>query len=171
MPGHGLKNCPRCDAPLAGGEKNCPQCGKPFSAPVGLVGGKPLTCPICKIPAYPSLMAGQDILHCAECGGTAYARETLSKMQPGGPKEIQIGEAERGHQTPPYFEPREKPPFLICPFCGKRMEEKKLAKISVDICKECRALWLDGEKYKFMNDLLGPYKWQTLSESKSRRSS
>lgn len=169
MPGHGFKNCPRCNAPLAGERKACPGCGKPFTAPVGLVGGKAPVCPICKIPAYPAVMAGQEILHCAECEGTAYTREALSKMQPGGRKEIEIGLGEREHQTPPYFEPREKPPFLICPFCKKRMEEKKLAKISVDICTECRALWLDGQKHKFMNDLLGPYKWSTLNESKRER--
>lgn len=163
-------NCPRCDTPIPEGRPACPQCGMPRPragqpAPVA----KPVNCPICKIPAYTAEIAGQPVLHCAECGGTGIRKEALAKLMPHGPKEMVIGPDERGHRTPPFFEKRAKPPFLICPFCGKRMEEKKLGPMTADVCSACRALWLDGEKWLHLNDVLGPYKWQSLKDADRRR--
>src|SRR5258708_25020133 len=121
-------HCPRCDQPLNGTEKVCPSCRKPLVKTEGLasVGIKGPVCPICKIPVYPATLDSQAILHCAECEGLGVSRKAMMKLQPQGKKEVQIGPEERDHKTPAFFEPRQKPPFLICPFCGKRMEGVKL---------------------------------------------
>jgi Zn-finger nucleic acid-binding protein len=118
-------------------------------------------CPICKIPFYAGSLAGLEVWHCAECDGTAWSRATLGKLRPDDTKQVLVpGEAERAHKTPPYFTPRQKPPFLICPLCGKRMKETKLAGVSVDLCEKCTCLWLDGPKLPKFATLLGPYKWR-----------
>lgn len=118
-------------------------------------------CPVCKIPFYPASLAGQELWHCAECDGTAWSRPTLMKLRPDEAHGvIQVGDLERGHRTPPYFTPRQKAPFLICPLCSKRMKEAKIAAVSVDICEKCSCLWLDGPKLAKFGDLLGPYKWR-----------
>jgi hypothetical protein len=93
-------------------------------------------------------------------------RENMMKIQAYGPKEIVIGLEERGYKRPQLFEPRQKPPFLICPFCKKRMKENVLAKVSVDLCEACGALWLDGSKTELLNDILGPYKWRMSKDKK-----
>jgi Zn-finger nucleic acid-binding protein len=117
-------------------------------------------CPICKITFYPATLAGQELWHCAECDGTAWPRSTLGKLRPDDTKlVIQPGEQERQHKTPPYFTPRQKPPFLICPLCGKRMKETKLAGGAVDLCEKCTCMWLDGPKLPKFGALLSAYKW------------
>jgi Zn-finger nucleic acid-binding protein len=116
-------------------------------------------CPICKIEFYPATLAGRDLYHCAECEGTAWPRETLMKTLPAdAAKPIELGEKEAAHKTPPYFTPRQKPPFLICPYCQKRMKEQKVGGVLVDICEKCDAVWLDGPKAARFQDLLSPYK-------------
>jgi Zn-finger nucleic acid-binding protein len=118
-------------------------------------------CPICKITFYPATLSGQELLHCAECEGTAWPRASLMKLRPDEARlPIQRGPEEADHKTPPYFTPRQKPPFLICPLCGKRMKEHKLGGTAVDICEKCDCLWLDGPKAAKFGDLLGPYKWK-----------
>jgi Zn-finger nucleic acid-binding protein len=173
--GHGLAQCPRCDALLTGEEKFCPNCRHVLvslqQAPG--IGPKLTNCPVCKLPIYPGKMGKFDILHCAECGSTAYKKEALMKMQAGDPKDIVPGPLEDSHITPPFFEKREKPPFLICPFCGKKMPPKTIGRMTVDMCDECSALFLDSGKEKHINDLLGSYKMKVLNSSKdngSRRS-
>jgi Zn-finger nucleic acid-binding protein len=125
-----------------------------------MVSAKPLNCPICKIPAYQGIWGGQAVLHCAECNGLALQRAVMMKLQPHGEKVYEKSAAEKDHRKPPYFEPRQKPPFLICVHCGKRMKEHKLAGTAVDICEKCQCLWLDGPKTAKLNDLIGPYKWK-----------
>jgi Zn-finger nucleic acid-binding protein len=118
-------------------------------------------CPICKITFYPATLAGQELWHCAECNGTAWPRPTMAKLRPDDTNQvIQPGEQESQHKTPPYFTPRQKPPFLICPMCGKRMKETKIAGVSVDLCEKCTCMWLDGPKLPKFGSLLSPYKWR-----------
>ncbi len=100
------------------------------------------------------------MLHCAECKGVAIGRESMMKLQPYGPKAIELSAEERDYKRPQFFEPRKKPPFLICPLCSKRMAETKLGPLAVDLCGECDALWLDGAKVKGLEELIGPYKWR-----------
>ena len=156
------KACPRCDEPLEGAEAACPRCKKPLGAAAGLASApaKALSCPVCKIPAYPSQLDGQEALHCAECEGLGLTRKAMMKLQPQGKKELLKGAEERGHKTPPFFEPRKKPPFLICPFCAKRMKLQKFGKIEVDQCEACDAIWLDGPKFPQLAEFIGPYKWR-----------
>lgn len=158
--------CPRCDQPLNGTEKVCPSCRKPLVKTEGLasVGAKGPICPICKIPVYPATLDGLEIIHCAECGGAGLQREVVMKLQPQGKKEIQKGAEERGHKTPAFFEPRKKPPFLICPFCSKRMEAIKFGKIELDQCEKCAALWLEEPKLGMLQDIIGPYKWKAIKK-------
>jgi hypothetical protein len=85
----------------------------------------------------------------------------MAKLRPEDTdKAIKLGEEEGKHKTPPYFTPRQKPPFLICPLCGKRMKETKIAGVSVDLCEKCTCMWLDGPKLPKFATLLGPYKWR-----------
>jgi Zn-finger nucleic acid-binding protein len=139
MPESTSPKCPRCDQPLEGPEKICPGCGRPLVKTGGLasVPVKAVSCPICKIPLYPAALDNHEILHCAECGGLGITREVMMKLQPQLKTEIQKGTEERNHKTPPYFEPRKKPPFLICPFCVKRMVTLKLGKTELDQCEKC----------------------------------
>jgi Zn-finger nucleic acid-binding protein len=124
-------------------------------------------CPVCKIAAYTAKLAGEDVLHCAECGGTALKRESMMKLQPGGPKELVKSAEERAHKTPPYFEKRQKPPIMACPYCGKRCKEEKLGPMAVDICEKCSSLWLDGKKIEHLADIIGPYKWKAAKGGSS----
>ena len=119
------------------------------------------SCPICKITIYPASLAGRELYLCEECHGTAWPRETMMKTQTQeAAQPIQRGPEAEAHKTPPYFTPRQKPPFLICPLCQKRMKEEKLGGGPVDICEKCTCLWLDGPKGKRFPELLGPYKWK-----------
>jgi Zn-finger nucleic acid-binding protein len=163
-----FRPCPRCGEQIPEGKTVCPNCKKIISETKDslVTRGVKAVCPVCKIPIYPARLGTYEILHCAECGSTAYKREVLMKMQALEPKQLATGDEEANHITPPYFEKRDKPPFLICPYCGKKMQGKKLGPMQVDICEECRALFLDGEKYKHINDLLGPYKMQAMNEGR-----
>lgn len=159
--------CPRCDHPLNGAEPNCPGCGRPLGKKTGLVGAlKVAPCPICKIPLYHATLDDQEVLHCAECKGIGIRREAMMKLQSQGNKEVQIGAEERQHKTPAYFEPRQKPPFLICPFCAKRMEALKLGKTELNQCEKCGSLWLEEPKLGTLPEIIGPYKFR-ISQSKN----
>ncbi len=160
------KTCPRCDQPLTGTERVCPSCRKPLVKTEGLasVGAKGPVCPICKIPVYPATLDSHEVIHCAECEGLGVSREVMMKLQPQGKKEVQIGPEEREHKTPAFFEPRKKPSFLICPFCGKRMEPVKLGKTELDVCEKCAGLWLEGPKLEMFQDIIGPYKWKVIKQ-------
>ncbi len=160
--------CPRCDRPLDGTEQICPGCGRALVKTGGLAGfsDKPVPCPICKITLYPAALEGQAVLHCAECDGLGFARGTMMKLQPQGKKVVQIGAEERGHKTPAFFQPRPKPPFLICPFCGKRMEALKLGKTELDQCEKCGAIWLEGAKTEMLPEIIGPYKFRASQSGK-----
>ena len=165
------RKCPNCSTIVAPKERQCPRCKQHISLSFDGVSEKLTNCPVCKIPIYPAAMAGFEILHCAECEGTAYKREMIMRIQPTDSKAIAIGEMEREHVTPPYFEPRDKPPFLICPFCGKKMQEKKMGQMSVDICGKCGAVFMERGKEKHINEITGPYKSQALKskDQSSRR--
>ncbi len=154
--------CPRCDQPLKGTEQTCPGCGRPVAKTAGLAGVpvKAASCPICKIPLYYASLDSQEVLHCAECKGLGLSREVMMKLQPQGDKKIRIGAEERLHKRPAFFEPRQKPPFLICPFCGKRMEAVKLGKSELDKCEKCASLWLEGPKLEMLAEMIGPYKFR-----------
>jgi Zn-finger nucleic acid-binding protein len=120
-----------------------------------------VTCPVCKIKIYEASLASRPLLLCEECQGTSWPRETLMKTSPEEAlQKIVRGPEGEAHKTPPYFTPRQKPPFLICPLCQKRMKEEKLGGGPVDICEKCSCLWLDGPKGARFKDILGPYKWK-----------
>ncbi|MGH7739135.1 MAG: zf-TFIIB domain-containing protein [bacterium] len=161
------KSCPRCDTSLAGGEKVCPQCR------LALIGaslvGRPIeksVCPICKIPVYEAALSEFPILHCAECKGVGVKRESMMKLQAYGPKEIKTGAEEKTYKRSAFFETRQRPPFLICPFCKKRMKSVSLSKMNVDLCESCDSIWLEDSRMEDFNDLLGPYKWKVSREKK-----
>jgi ribosomal protein L37AE/L43A len=87
-------------------------------------------------------------------------------LRPQGKKEIQVGPKERDHQTPLFFEPREKPPFLLCPFCVQRMETVRLGKTKVDQCEKCGSVWLEEPKLKMLQVLLRFYKYRMSGPKK-----
>jgi Zn-finger nucleic acid-binding protein len=130
------------------------------------VGDAPRVCPVCKIPVYEAEMGGLTALHCAECKGLGVTRETMMKMQPYGSKEVGIGPEERAYKRTPYFEPRSRPPFLICPVCRKRMKEAPLSGTRVDLCEDCGALWIEEARMAGFNDLIAPYKWKVSKEKR-----
>ncbi|HDQ25455.1 MAG TPA: hypothetical protein ENN43_01755 [bacterium] len=166
MSGEEIKRCERCDAQLGEGDKRCPNCNKLISEQVeGLaaVPEKPVNCPVCKIPAYKASLSGREIIHCAECGGAALRKELIMKLRPNEAVKLAIGPEERDYRRPPFFEKRDKPPFLICPYCMKKMEEKKFGEMSVDMCEKCGALWLDGGKLNHIGKILAPYKMRAVS--------
>lgn len=168
MSPHSNKTCPRCDTPLMGTETACPQCGMVFGGTkwVGGAAGEKTVCPICKIPAYEASIGDLSVLHCAECKGLGIRRESMMKLQPYGVKEVTLGPEERQHKRPPYFEPRQKLPFLICPFCRKRMKAVTLGKFPSDLCEVCGTLWLEEGKTPYLNEMLGPYKWKVSQAKK-----
>lgn len=126
-------------------------------------------CPVCKIPIYPAKINIHNIYHCEECEGSAVSKEVMMKLQPMEPKKLIKSQLAKEHVRPPYFELRDKPPFLICPYCRKKMEETKFSAMIVDICEKCGAVWFDAGKEKYINEILGSYKMKRLKESKTRR--
>ncbi len=128
--------------------------------------GARAVCPLCKLPLYEAVLADLPVFHCAECKGMGLRREVMMKLRPDGPKKIEIGAEERAYKRPPYFEPRAKPPFLICPACKKRMKATTLAKRAVDLCETCGALWLEEPQTESLNDMLAPFKWKVSKEKK-----
>lgn len=167
MSPHPHKTCPRCDHPLTGAESVCPGCRMALSG-TRWVGGTepPAVCPVCKLPLYEAVLAGLPVFHCAECRGMGLKREVLMKLQPFGPKKLEVGAEERGYRRPPYFEPRQKPPFLICPSCRKRMKEITLGKRKADLCGNCCTLWVDEPGMEHLNDMLAPYKWKASQDKR-----
>ena len=166
-----MPNCPRCDTVLSGAEKACPNCKRPLNSPSLASAPVPKkNCPVCKLPIYEAVFADQPVLHCAECKGLAASRDALMKLQPHGAKTLNIGREEREYKRPQYFEPRKKPPFLICPLCMKKMKEIKFGQLTVDLCDECSALWLEASKVEMINDLVGPYKWKMANSGKKPQS-
>jgi len=159
-----ITECPRCGDALKGHEKFCPNCKKIITQDFAGIIEKPVNCPICKIPLYKANLGGHEVLHCAECGGTALKREIVMKISPLDKKQLDISPEEHDHRTPLFFEKREKPPFLICPFCGKKMENKKLGPMQTDICEKCRAVFLEGERIKHLNEIIGPFKMMAMKE-------
>lgn len=109
---------------------------------------------------YPSSIDTLPLEHCAECQGTVASRETLMKLSPHGAKTMELSADENTYKRPPYFEPRKKPPFLICPLCQKRMKETRLGPMNVELCSACHAMWMDGAKIEHLGELIGPYKWR-----------
>ncbi|HRU38876.1 MAG TPA: hypothetical protein P5511_03285 [Candidatus Goldiibacteriota bacterium] len=168
MMDEGSIQCPRCGEEMPAEKSVCPNCAKILLKQKGLAdaGEKLPNCPVCKIPLYHGKMAGHVIYHCAECDGTAFKREALMKMQAQDPKKLEIGAAERNHVTPPYFEKRDKPPFLICPYCGKKMLSRKFGPMQADMCEACSAIFLENEKYRHINELLGAYKMSVMNSSR-----
>ena len=167
MPEAPAKRCPRCDTPLTGSETKCPQCQRILTPQVAGVSDPRSApkCPVCKLAAYAAAVADQPAVHCAECGSVAMKREALMKLQPHGAKALQLSPEERDYKRPPFFEPRKKPPFLICPFCSKKMKETKLGAIGLDLCEECSGVWMERPKFEKLNDWLGAYKWK-MSKAK-----
>jgi Zn-finger nucleic acid-binding protein len=132
---------------------------------------KPVNCPVCKLPVYPAEVESHPLLHCAECLGLAMGREAAMKLQPFGPKTVQLSAEERDYKRPPFFEPRARPPFLICPFCGKRMEAVKFGNLKADICESCQGMWLEKHATADLNAVLGPYKRKMMNDKKGSGSS
>jgi Zn-finger nucleic acid-binding protein len=126
-------------------------------------------CPVCKIPIYPAKINTHNVYHCEECGGTAISKEVMMKLQPMEPKKLIKSWLAKEHVRPPYFEPRDKPPFLICPYCRKKMIETKFTSMTVDVCEKCWAVWFDAGKEKHINAILGLYKMKRLKETERRR--
>lgn len=120
-------------------------------------------CPVCKLPVYNAKFDGLGAFYCAECNGLAVPRDTMMKMRPGGKKPVEPAPEAADYRKPPFFEKREKPPFLICPFCGKKMETKKFGQMSLEVCEKCSSLWFDPGKELHVNDILGSYKMKMLN--------
>jgi len=152
------KICPKCSAVNAPAARECVRCRQQLNIIQAASSPVKVECPVCKIPMYPGTLAGFEIYHCAECGSTCYKKESLTRMMPQDEKTFTRGDAERGHVRPPYFEKRERPPFLICPYCRKKMESRKTGPMQADICAECSAVFLDSGKEKHLSEMLGPYK-------------
>lgn len=152
------KVCPKCAAINPKAARECVRCRQQLNLIQAASAVIKVECPVCKIPMYPGRMAGFEVYHCAECGSTCYKKESLLRIMPQDSKVFERGDAERSHVKPPYFEKRERPPFLICPFCRKKMETKKTGPMQIDVCTECNAVFLDSGKEKYLSDMLGPYK-------------
>ncbi|GAA0538892.1 hypothetical protein FHS83_003635 [Rhizomicrobium palustre] len=45
-------------------------------------------------------------------------------------------------------------PLLICPACNVEMNQVQRSGIEIDICPQCRGVWLDrGELHKLLNPI------------------
>jgi len=160
-----VKICPYCGSEVERFAMHCKTCRQSLEQGVPPDISRLPNCPVCKIPIYPAKLNSYAVFHCEECEGTAVSKEALMKLQQTDVKKIVKSELSRGHVTPPYFEPRDKPPFLICVFCGKKMPETKLGGMAVDMCEKCGSLWFDRGKEKHINAILGPYKMKRLDSS------
>ena len=165
------KPCRWCGADVPRMSMHCENCRQSLAPDAVPDLSRLPKCPVCKIPIFPAKFNTHNALHCEECEGTAVAKETLMKLQAMEPKKLILSELRRHHVKPPYFEPRDKPPFLICPFCNKKMLDSKLGTMNLDMCEKCGAVWFDRGKEKHINDMLGPYKMKRLKsrEDEGRR--
>jgi len=163
------KQCRFCGEFIEANAGLCPVCKQSTAADAILDLRRLPNCPICKIPIYPAKINIHSVYHCEECEGTAISKEVMMKLQPMEPKKLIRSQLAREHIRPPYFEPRDKPPFLICPFCMKKMKETKFTNMTVDICEKCGAVWFDAGKEKHINEILGSYKLKRLKDNEGRR--
>ncbi|MBP7791857.1 MAG: zf-TFIIB domain-containing protein [Candidatus Goldbacteria bacterium] len=168
MQNNNQKQCRFCGEFIDKNTGVCPICRQSTAADAVLDLRRLPDCPVCKIPIYPAKINGHSVYHCEECEGTAISKETMMKLQPMEPKKLIRSELVKEHVRPPYFEPREKPPFLICPFCRKKMIETKFTNMTVDVCEKCGAVWFDAGKEKHINEILGSYKMKRLKDSEER---
>ena len=165
------KKCRHCESGIPVAALVCPVCRQNLEDGVPPDLTRLPKCPVCKIPVYPAHLSVHSVYHCEECEGTAVSKETLMKIQPNENKNIERSQLGRNHLKPPYFEPRDKPPFLICPFCLKKMNETRLGNMKIDICEKCSALWFERGREKHIQDILGPYKMKMLNKGSGGGSS
>ncbi len=169
MENNNQKQCRFCGEFIEYNAGLCPVC-RQSTAPDAIPDIRRLPdCPVCKIPIYPAKINTHSVYHCEECEGTSVSKEVMMKLQPMEPKKLIPSQLAKEHVRPPYFEPRDKPPFLICPFCRKKMLETKFTNMTVDVCEKCGAVWFDSGKEKHINEILGSYKMKRLKEREGRR--
>lgn len=117
-----------------------------------------LSCPACLGVALEKVSAapGVDIDHCRRCGGTWILREQTARLRavPASALRATItrsrdaafachdchGPVERDAAACPACRWNNA---LECPECGKAMRRQSQQGVTVDVCRGCRAVWLD----------------------------
>jgi Zn-finger nucleic acid-binding protein len=96
-------------------------------------------CPRCHIDLYLIERGGENLDICRKCGGIWFDPNELDDlMGKGSPVEllIRITDSLKGED-------------LLCPECEKKMTTKEIYDVYVDLCEDCKGIWMDlGETEK-----------------------
>lgn len=96
-------------------------------------------CPRCKTDLYVVQRKDEFLDVCKECRGVWFDPKELDDlMGKGSPVEllIRITDSLKGED-------------LLCPACEKKMTTKEVYDVYVDLCEDCKGIWLDaGETEK-----------------------
>lgn len=104
-----------------------------------------LICPACKkinLKPHNDPGSGLEIDVCPKCWGIWFDADELSAF-------FKSGHLKRRFFLEDDAQPEQAVGFTIstrargCPRCRKAMSEKLFADVSVDICQQCRGIWLD----------------------------
>ncbi len=147
-------NCRNCGAVMKvvrdGDYLACEYCGsfyfpKPSRDGVRELGEKSgLQCPVCRGNLVSAALPGSEVLQGEKCKGLLIGqrelREAVEYLRAGasGPPDI-----------PKAMNPEELKRKIQCPCCGKAMDTHAYSgpgNIVVDLCPDCRVVWLDSGK-------------------------
>ena len=103
------------------------------------------SCPVCGIGLLEVWLHRQQVDRCSNCKGTFFDFEELGSI-------ISLVEMYRSVELPDEQEIETLPPIkrheYSCPVDGTQMERKDYGNIAVDVCGECKGVWLDdGELF------------------------
>jgi Zn-finger nucleic acid-binding protein len=122
-----------------------------------------LSCPACLgVVLEPvTVVPGLDVHHCGRCGGTRILREQTARLRAEPAAAVRATLArradasfachgchapmERDHAACPSCGWRNR---LECPECGAAMRPHAEGGVTVDVCRGCRAVWLDHHELK-----------------------
>jgi Zn-finger nucleic acid-binding protein len=110
--------------------------------------------------------AGFEIDRCPSCGGVWLDKGELEAVEihgrsmerpPGYQSDVErMKRAYKNAHRPETRAPEEEPPPLACPRCGEPMFPREWGistLVIVDVCIDCRGVWLEGEELRALEHL------------------
>ena len=95
--------------------------------------GRAIQCPRCWVPAKREKRRGIEIDICSQCKGIWLDTRELKKLLKN--KDL--------HEHLTKYIGIEAKSDLVCPRCGSLMNLERAKDVEVDVCLQCRGIWLD----------------------------
>ena len=99
-----------------------------------------MLCPADDTPLAASASSGYEVHRCPQCLGVAVAGNVLPAVRAHAALELHKQPDQPAHVRP-------------CPRDGKMMKSLRFKGVSMDVCPECRGLWLEAGKLPRLLDL------------------